>query len=101
MSVLVSRGLGDRQGPDVVDELLTSEVAQIARGRGEINHSSSQRIIEQAQIVKRGFVPTGSLVEVVEAGGIWRGKVKYFSRTRTLSGDSYTVDCNLHIERER
>lgn len=103
MAVLVSRGRGDRQGPDIVDELLTTEAGQIERGRGEINYSCSPRTIEQAQIVKRGFVPTGSLVEVVEALGIWRGKSTYFSRTRSIddSGERFTVDCNLNIERER
>lgn len=103
MAVIVSVGAGDRQGPDIVDELVTSEGAQVARGRGEINENSSDRVIVTSQIVKRNFVAPGLLGEVIEGGRRWRGKVVGFSRSRSIddSGEQYTVDCNLEIERVR
>lgn len=102
MRLTVVRGAGRRQGPDVIDAMLTDEQTALVRGRREIDYNCSPRVIEQCQCPLRSFVETGSLAKVTEAAGQWPGRVAYFARTLTLdeSGAYFTADVALHIERE-
>jgi hypothetical protein len=103
MQITVTRGAGDKPGPDIIDPLLTSEPVAVARGRREIDYHSSSRIKEQAQCPKHGFMSTGSLVLITEAEKQWPGLIRYFSLTLTIddSGERFTADTGLHIERVR
>ena len=102
MQLTVYRGAGDRQGPNIIDELLTDVRAGAARGKQAINSSCSDRTIEQASCPLHSFTPTGSLAAVTETERRWSGMVRYYQLTLTLDadGNSFTADTALHIERE-
>lgn len=102
MRLTVVRGAGKRQGPDIIDPMLSDEQTALARGRREIDYNSSPRVSEQCQCPLHSFIETGSLARVTESSGRWPGKVTYFARTLTLdeSGRFFTADVALHIERE-
>ncbi len=103
MQITVQRAPADCQGPDIVSDLITDELTAREKGRQEIDANCSSRIIEQCQCPKKGFVETGTLVQVTEAEGRWRGISTYWSRTLTLDADNdrFTADMALFIERVR
>jgi len=102
MQITVTRPPGNRQGPDIVDELLTSDPAGLARGRREIDHSVTSRTMEACQCPKHDHIETGSLVRITEAAERWSGLVRYWSLTLTVddTGDRFTADTRLTVERE-
>lgn len=76
IDIVVQRGLGDRQGPDIAEPLITTIPAAIARGTYEINASTSVDVVS-LRTSYRASVELGHLVEVHDAlqGKTWRGKV--------------------------
>ena len=102
MQITVSRQPADRQGPDIVDELLTTDQVGIARGRREIDYNCSSRTEKACQCPKHDYMPTGSLTKVTESSGKWPGLVRYWSLTLTVddNGSRFTADTRLSIERE-
>lgn len=103
MQITVTRAPGDRPGPDIIDPLLTTEPVAVERGRREIDYHYSSRTIEQCQCPKHDYLATGSLALVTESAKQWRGVIRYFSLTLTIddSGERFTADTGLHIERVR
>jgi len=103
MEILVYRGNGDRQGPDIIEELLVDDVVAAARGRSEINASISSRVIEASSSPSRDFIETGSLAVVSEAEGSWPGMVTFWQETLSLDGSNnyFVADTGLRVERER
>ncbi len=99
-AITVTRKPADNQGDDISEPLLTSEVAKIARGRGEIDYYCSNRQMVSCQCPQLHFIPTGTLVEVMEEYGAWRGLCRYWSLTLTLEGNVFTADTRLSIEKE-
>lgn len=102
MQITVQRQPADRQGPDIVDELLTSDQAGVARGRREIDAACSDRDQVACQCPAHSFMPTGSLVDVIETHQRWRGMIRYWSLTLTIddSGQRFTADTRLTVEKE-
>lgn len=102
MKIIVSRAPGDRPGPDIIDQLLTSEPAGIARGRREIDHSAAMRSIEQGNCPLLPYMATGSLVHVTEARCSYRGKLTLWATTIDISEDGreFTTTTAVAIERE-
>lgn len=76
IEVLVQRGLADKQGPDIVDALLSTVPAAVARGTYEINASTSVDTVT-LRSVYRSSVVVGDFIEVHDAlqGKTWRGRV--------------------------
>ena len=76
IDIVVQRNLGDRQGPDIVDALLTTIPAALARGTHEINKSTSVDSITLRTVYRAG-VEMGELIEVHDAlqGMSWRGRI--------------------------
>ena len=76
VDIIVQRGEGDRQGPDIVDPLITTIPAAIARGTYEINKSTSVDAVV-LRTSYRSNVKRGGLVEVHDAlqGKTWRGRI--------------------------
>lgn len=103
MQITVQRSPANKQGPDIVSDLLTDEITGREKGGQAVDHSCSSRTIEQCQCPKREFIETGLLAQVTEAEKQWRGKVTYWGRTLTLDGDNdrFVADMALHIERVR
>jgi len=101
-SIIVTRGLGDRQGADISETLLTSETVQINRGRAEIDKNSTDRVKVAMSGGHIGYIPPCSLVQVNDSGyGSYRGVVdqctERFVRT---SLTEFNADTDLVIERE-
>ncbi|MGV0961806.1 MAG: hypothetical protein ACOYB1_18430 [Limnohabitans sp.] len=102
MKILVTRPPADKQGPDVVDALLVTDPAGIARGRREIDYHSTNRSQERGNCPLLPYMPTGSLINVTEAGGSYRGKLQSYSITIDISDDGreFTASTAIAIERE-
>jgi hypothetical protein len=102
MKVIVQRAPGDRPGPDIIDALLVSEPAAIARGRREIDHSVAMRSIENGNCPLLPAMETGSLISVTGARGSYRGKLTMWATTIDISEDGrdFTATTAVSIERE-
>ena len=102
MKILVTRPPADNQGPDIVDALLTSDQAGISRGRREIDYNGSNRSQERGNCPLLPYMPTGSLINVTEAGGSYRGKLQSYSITIDIGDDGreFTASTAISIERE-
>ena len=101
-AIRVTRGLGDRPGPDIVDELLTSDAVRVNRGRAEIDKNGSDRVSVSVNGGWIGFIPPCSLVQVNDQEyGSYRGVVDQCTETfRRSSLTEFTADTDLIIERE-
>ena len=102
MQITVARQPADKQGPDIVDELLTDDRVAVARGSREVDYNCSSRTDEACQCPKHDYMATGSLVRVSEAAEQWPGMIRYWSLTLTLDylGERFTADTRLTVERE-
>ena len=102
VSVLVTRGSGDRRGEDVVDPLLTAEPVARERGRNLIDAASTRRQIVTLTCPFTALHDHGSLVEVREAAdGPWRGMLRGQEVALAVGDDGTpTWDTVLTIERE-
>lgn len=102
MKINVTRLPGTKQGPDIVDPLLTSDPAGIARGTREIDYHSSNRSQERGNCPLMAYMPTGSTVSVSEATGKYRGKLTSFALTIDISEDGrdFTATTSVSIEKE-
>lgn len=102
ISVLVTRGAGDRRGADVVDPLLTDVAVARERGRNLIDAGSTRRQIVTLTCPFAELLDHGALVEVREAAdGPWRGLLRGQSISLAVADDGApTWDTVLTIERE-
>ena len=102
MKIIVSRAPADRQGPDIVDPLLVTDPVGIARGTREIDYHSSNRSTERGNCILMPYMPTGSLVNVTEAGGSYKGLLKSYSVIIDISEDGrdFSATTAISIERE-
>jgi len=102
MRITAQRQPADFQGPDIVDELLTTDQAGVARGDRELDYHCSDRDPVACQCPAHSFIPTGSLASVMETHRRWVGMVRYWSLTLTLDTDGrgFTADTRLTIEKE-
>jgi len=100
MKIVVTRSPSDKQGPDVVDAILTTEVAGIARGQREIDFHSSNRTIERGNCPLLDYLATGSLVNVTKSTRTYRGKLKTWATKIDIDQEKYTAITSISIERE-
>ena len=102
MKIIVERSPADRPGPDIIDALLVSEPAAIARGRREIDHSTAMRSMENGNCPLLPAMETGSLLHVTTARGSYRGKLTLWATTIDISEDGrdFTATTAVIIERE-
>ncbi len=75
--IVVIRGAGDRKGSDIIDPLLYSLEAKLARGAAEMDANAEQQQNVDLTITYRTNLRLGQLVEVQDAvqGETWRGKI--------------------------
>lgn len=76
ISIVVQRGVGDRQGADIVDPLITAIDVALSRGRAEIDMNENLQDVSLTTVYRSG-VRTGMLAEVhdQDQGTSWRGKI--------------------------
>lgn len=100
ISVIAQRAPGDKQGPDISEPLITSNVVAVERGRNEIDRNSTNREIVTGSGPLRGFIRPGSLVEVMDfEAGPWRGMVTGCALNLTRGDGDFSADINLTVER--
>lgn len=99
ISITVQRFPADKQGPDISDNLLTSEAAAVERGRNEIDAVCSNRSTFTCTGPHRRFVRPGTVVEYHGRRATWRGIVRRCAITITRDGKSFSADRALEIER--
>ena len=100
IAITVARAPADRQGPDISDPLLTTDLAARERGRVEIDRASTNRAVVSMSGPYRRFVAPGALVDVAGRRERWRGLVRRSSITISRSGDGFQADLALELERE-
>jgi len=102
MRITVSRLPGDKQGPDIVDSLLTSDPPAVARGAREIDYHSTNRSTERGNCVLLPYMPIGSLMNVTEVDGQYRGKLASYALVIDISEDGrdFTASTSISVERE-
>lgn len=86
-SIFVTRYAGDKRGEDIVDPLLNTVEAQLARGTAELDaHSTTPQTVNLVTVYRPG-VELGQLAEVHDAmqGVSYRGKITGISH-RISSG---------------
>lgn len=98
VDIVVIRIPGNKQGPDIVDPLLTNTTIAISRGEAEIQDNEPIDSIALTTNYRTG-VKMGDIVEVLDSlqGKVWKGKVVGISHNNALA-DSWT---DLDIERPR
>lgn len=102
MKILVTRQPGSKQGPDIVDPLLTTDQAGVARGTREIDYHGSNRSIERGNCPLLPYIPTGATISVTEQDGAYRGKLTGYALTVDIGEDGrdFSVTTAISIERE-
>jgi len=102
MRITVQRQPADFQGPDILDELLTTDQAGVARARREIDYNGTDRDLIACQCPAHTYMPTGSLASITESHRRWPGIIRYWSLTLTVddSGERFTADTRLTVEKE-
>lgn len=98
MLVIAKREPGDKQGPDIVGNLLVNDLAGEERGRAEVNLNDSPRKIISANGPKNEVILPTKLVEVIRAGSNQRGISLMYSRSYNISGIVYTIDSSMTIQ---
>lgn len=102
MKIIVTRQPGNKQGPDIVDPLLVTEQAGVARGTREIDYHGSNRNIERGNCALLPHIPTGATINVTERDGAYRGKLTGYALTVDIgeNGREFSVTTAISIERE-
>lgn len=67
METIVIRGAGDKEGPAIVDRLLTTSEARRERGRIEIDKNCSSRVIRDIQTLYPHWIAPGTFVIIEDA----------------------------------
>jgi len=98
VDIVVFRDLGDRQGDDIVDPLVTEIFVGLSRGRAELDQRASNKSDIRYQTVYRSNVRLGDLIEISDAlqGLTYRAKVVGINHEISPTG----AITNLVIERE-
>jgi len=100
ISVIVERPPADKQGPDISDPLITSEVVAVERGRNEIDFSYSDREIVSGELPYRDWIAPGSIVAIQDMEiPEWRAMATGCTISVTRSGNDFSAACNLSLER--
>ena len=98
IEILVKRGLGDKQGPDITDALITSVPVALARGATEINTACSDRKILSLSTSLLPLTMPGGLVRMTTYKGVRVGKLKSMTKEYSLSESEFTASCTINVE---
>jgi hypothetical protein len=76
IDIFVSRGGGNKRGPDVIEPMLCSMAPALSRGQVEIDRNAYMRSVQMSANFRPGL-KTGQTIEVVDSlqGEAWRGKI--------------------------
>lgn len=97
----ITYGTYCKLGPDIIDSLLTSELALRLRGKNEIDFNISNRVIVSGTCKIHNWVNPGALVDIDDNQlGRMKGLLRSFSLSISRDGDRANAVTNVRIERE-
>lgn len=100
IDVTVTSGLGDRQGDDIVDALITSESGARERGQGEIDENGYDALL----VATTGYlsddqIEPGAVVECIDIEqAAYRGYVERSAIVIEKNGTAFSATQALEIE---
>ena len=98
METIVIRGDGSKEGPSVVDSLLTTTQARQERGRVEIDTNCSSRSIRDITLLTVDWIDPGTFVEIEDTE---RGRVPGMATNINISlGPDGVITRTLRVETE-
>lgn len=86
-------------GSDISDVLLVNEDVAKERGRIEIDSVFSNRITSNVSLASRIYAFPGSFVGINDEGEVNSGMLKSIKMSLKKSGDSFTTNTSMVIER--
>ncbi len=95
---IAERPPADKPGPDIVDSVLVSTVAQLERGRQEINYHSTDRVLKVGALINSDHVQPGVLREIQDKSGGVRGKVTKHSVNISVEKEKFSISTNIEVE---
>lgn len=98
METIVIRGDGDKEGPAIIDSLLTTTQARQERGRVDIDYNCSSRTSREIRSFDLSWIPPGSFVEIED---VEKGRVPGIVKAISLSmGSDGSIVKILRVETE-
>ena len=81
--LVVVRFLGDKEGDDIVDELLSTDAAALSRGRAELDLRSTAQVDRTVRVPYEIGIELGQTVEVTDElqGQTYIGKIETIDYT--------------------
>lgn len=98
MNVIISRGAGDKPGPEIVSDLLTTREICRFRGVSELNYYYTSRKQLNGDGPKIEVMIPTKLVEISGRRGSKRGILKMYSRTYDKEDGKFTINSHMTIE---
>jgi len=85
--LIVVRFLGDKEGDDIVDELLATDAAALSRGRAELDLRSTAQSERTIRVPYQAGLETGQTIEVTDElqGSTYLGKITGLQYSRELA----------------
>ena len=100
IQITVQRQPADTPGPDITDQLLTSEPAARERGRVEIDKNSTSRVMVTVSGPYRSWLAPGSLVAYHGRRGSFPALVRRCALTISRDGETFSATRSIELERE-
>lgn len=97
--ITVQRSPADRQGQDIVDPLLCTVPAALARGTAEVDRSYADRLLVTVECPGLVDVALGALVSVADGETAFTGMVRSIGWSASQRGDGAWRSTRLVIER--
>lgn len=101
--VSVSRGLADKEAPEIINELMTQEIAALQNGRNFLDENGFSKANFDLQLPFRDVPLAGktALVSDAEIGTTFKGKITGWTITVDAMDDKNPVRIRTDISIER
>lgn len=96
---IVSRYPGDKPGDNIVSSVLTTVEAQEERGRGEVNYSAHDQVLESGNLIGTSFIRPGRIVSVIRTESSTKEKVTSFSLN--VRNEGFSITSAIQTERTK
>lgn len=92
--IVVVRFLGDKEGDDIVDELLTTDLVALSRGRAELDSRATAFVERSIRVPYQAGLETGQICEITDElqGETYVAKIIGLSYANDLAEALVTID---------
>jgi len=102
LQTIVQRAPGDKPGPDISDDLLTTVAAQTQRGRSEINYNGSSRVICAGNCPASASIEPGITALITDSEkGNYHAVMDSWSLTINVANRQLNATSAVTFEREQ